>query len=264
MKKLIFLFAMVFAVSMAIGQNEAYIDQIGATGSSINVSQKGDGNLLEGPASVLDALNVSHAAVRQVGGGTGWDSGVGGEVPDSNPNVFDFAQWGNNNYGWVDQEGNIYHAVMDWTQLGNRNSMMLEQYSKFNSLASVGLQEGNDNKLGGLTGAACTSSSIVLTDINSAIPAHQSDMHGSAHLDFTQVGNRNAVGLFQDNYCCETRAVINQTGNDNEAALFQCNPSGVDAPGKNLLSVTQTGNFYDVVCFQKNNTGAGNNFASVQ
>jgi hypothetical protein len=262
MKKIVFLFAMVFAVGMAMAQNEAYIEQIGASGSSINVSQTGDLNKIEGPGTVIDAMGASKAAVLQVGGGNLWTSG--GVIPDANPNTFDFVQDGMRNYGWVDQEGDIYHAVLDWTQDGDDNSMMLDQYSKFNSLVSTGQQLGNDNKFGGLAGATGTSASIAITDIDETIPAYQHDTHGSAHISFLQDGNRNEVGLFQDNYCCESRFKLLQDGDDNLAALFQYNPSGPGSPGKNLLNVSQTGNSYTVVCFQSNPVGNGNNFASVQ
>ena len=261
MKKLTVLMAILFASAMVFAQdpysngagNNAFIEQAAEFGASINISQIGDYNLIEGPATLDDAgSNNSHAAAYQYNGG-------------SNHTFFNYDQEGFGNYGWVKQRGMNYNAEFDWTQDGDGNYMKMDQKGGVQAKTEASYQIGDGNIFAGLDNINSGSSSIALSDITDPngmeTAAYQYSTNSSGSIWVKQDGMSNKAALWQRNTGDGTWFDLTQDGDYNEFAGYQYN---VGAPGKNKMEVEQIGNSYDAVCFQKNLFGGGNNYASYQ
>ncbi len=247
MKKLIFLFAMVLAVSFAMAQNEAFIKQVAPTesGATVAIAQYGDANLIAGPASVIDVYDNTKAAALQ--------------ISNKGTTSFDFKQFGTGNEGLVRQEswesGAGYQAVMNWKQNGDGNLMMLNQKAKFYTTVE-GLQQGNENVFAGL-GNVNKNGGMSVDDTKYA---KQISDYADARIEFEQIGDNNSVGLTQDNFNGDATLKLSQVGNDNTFVGYQ----KAIGTGFSYMKVTQTGDDYFAECYQNNTAGLGNNFVVVQ
>lgn len=255
MKKLIFLFAIMFAGVMVFGQNEAYVKQLAPNTSEIQTSQNGDGNLIYGPASIPGGLpagaTVSTAAYQKA---------------TAAPSIFRFGQKGDDNIGEVWQVASKpsgYMAKMFWQQTGDRNWMRVKQISLYGPVTSNGKQVGDDNKFGGLNNAGPywgTPSGMTVNPNSYA----QQQSHGIMDISFVQIGDLNEVGLYQNNPGFGNYFDLYQNGNSNMFAGYQTKTLGASPSTWNSMKVTQLGDSYKCWNYQNNPSGGHNLFASYQ
>ncbi len=190
MKKLIFLFAMVFAVSMAIGQTHVdVIQQIGDSNTG-NVLQSGaEANLGE----IYSTGNVNDAYIWQS------NNGFGGAGLEALVN-----QNGNNNHAYVDQAhwkpgeglGSAFGHDAEVDQDGNWNNADVYQFNGSPSDAYV-RQLGNGNNADEVIwsdGNLGLSSAYIWQEGNSNIADQNLGVSGyvtNSSLSATQVGSNN-------------------------------------------------------------------------
>lgn len=235
MKKLIFLFAMVFAISMAMAQSnfstvtqtgnnhKADVTQFGSLNKAKITQENGNGNRLGAPLLTDPGVNV--------GGEVDDLSKAKGLVQEGNENVANITQQGSNNaiqqfreikdvFNSVYQKGDGNNIVIK--QVGNSNVLGQDIY-EYNSIGQYGednvaniLQNGGENKL---------------------YKFHQSGDGNNADID--QIGYRNKIKAASQSPIggvASSRLKIMQDGNDNEI-------TGAGEEGSNIKGdIFQDGN----------------------
>src|SRR5690554_1915328 len=217
MKKLVFLFAMVFAVSMVMAQNTAVFDQSGGDGNTAFSEQIGDGN----------DLFIKQVIANPTG------TNVAGEESDK------IIQDGNNNIAKVEQlvtnvdlprpQSNLSHI----NQEGNRNIIVgAGVNAQLNEAANaIQIREVQSNE-----------SNIDQDGFRNAIGLNQSprfrNLFGRTSASLVQLGNDNELVVYQDGGFGTSNVSANseQIGNDNVGKVKQVGPAS------QTLTLKQYGN----------------------
>ncbi len=210
MKKLVFLFAMVFAVSMAMGQNNTSSTDIDGNNNVTTVNQVG----IENSGDISVDGNQNDALIQQ--------GNFGGGLVQSNYAEASIEQIGNKNYaevkqrqGWAGATAVSVHSI---TQEGNQNEAWLETFNGGNS--GMIYQEGNKNWAKG-----------------------RQSVGAGNNVEITQEGNSNWAFVNQLN-SADNSASVSQDGNDNWTSVDQS--GGHD----NTYIENTTGNGNNVTAFQ--------------
>jgi hypothetical protein len=249
MKKLIFLFAMVFAVSMAMAQHTSTVLETGDNNTA-TVTQGFDGGGLAMPGNISDVEQLgdgNDAVVVQT------NNGFGGQQHNS-----EILQTGDDNAASVEQRNATGNAIIN--QIGSRNTANVLESGNFDVPHPAGglspydayvLQTGDDNTVS-MTIFGDGSSSAAIQDGNNNLITQQLGQgvgekvyRSSAYAN--QLGDRNEAsqvmegqGFAGDIDVAFERERIWQTGDDNFALQLQTDnalPASV-----NYAEVRQTGN----------------------
>ncbi len=263
MKKVIFLFAMVLAVSMAMAQNTANTHSIGNS-NQVSVDQIGSNNLVGRVATGLlgDAVtyssqtgNENKATVSQIGASNKsfFEQGVSYRYPGT-------YLPGDKNEIIITQTGNVNSA--GGYSLGNRNIVNMTQNGN-NDYAGHWLW-GNDNK------------ATISQTGNNENWAYASANSSNNTSVITQVGYKNdgstSQGWIGYAWHDQNTATISQTGNYNKSSLVDGTSILPALPGytsdlwgfgiqqygfQNVGSVTQNGNSNEGAIYQYGNYNEG-------
>lgn len=254
MKKLVILFAMVFAVSMAMAQHTSTVLETGVNNSAtITQGFDGGGASLEGNISFVEQIGDNNDAdVTQT------NNGFGGQHHESA-----IYQTGNTNDASVEQRNATGNAFVD--QNGNGNIANVLESGNFDlphpaaGLAPYDayvLQTGNNNTVNmGIYGDRSASAAIQVGDNNIITQSLGQDVgekvyQSSAYAN--QLGDRNeAIQIMEGQGFAGNidvlfeRERIWQTGNDNYARQLQTDDGLTTIYTTNYAEVRQTGDNND-------------------
>lgn len=240
MKKVIFLFAMVFVVTFAMAQNTAVVNQTGNSHDA-SVAQTGDLNgatvdQFGGNNNYIDVVSTGNRNVVDV-------DQNGTDINAANVGLYGYVhQTGNENNAKLDQEGSKIDGKID--QINGFNTAVVTQTGTWLQLESHGLVQER------AYGDAGNEAYLTQTNSYQSLNASQ---YGSANiLRSNQSGNKNQFSAFQDgisNYAeitqsgsdnfagweSTTNNKLTQTGTDNDAFVTQL--------GGSLFLLTQLGDF---------------------
>jgi hypothetical protein len=212
MKKLSFLFAMIFAVNMAMAQNNESTTDVDGNNNLTTVNQVG----MENDADVTVDGNQNNALIQQ------------------------------GNFGGGSVQSNYAEASIE--QIGNKNLAEVKQRQGFASGTAVNshsiYQEGNENEGWLTTFNGGNSGSI--TQVGSFNWAKGKQSNGPDNsIVIYQEGNNNDAEVNQENSDENSSAIVNQVGNNNWTSVDQ---SG----GKNHEYIENTsGNWNEVTAVQR-------------
>jgi hypothetical protein len=284
MKKLIFLFAMVFAVSMAQAQVTVDLDQSG------NVAYWAT-NLINNASIQQTGTNVNATLVQVAGtynsltdnqNGTNlflnYHANAGAQNFAGDANTTGFEQSGINGHIDVTQVATTLGNNANTRQLSglayiamNNDIDVTQTAGTFNNLTQT--QYGQNHKIN-LVQTAGTSNSATISqgewtplEINNKLvgaslgiwgpsydnigPATQISGTSSNVLNLTQTGNNNQVGLYQNGNDYNLANMV-QTGDDNSLLIYQTNVNGY-----NSVISNQVGGNNSASVFQNAISGSG-------
>ena len=194
MKKLSFLFAMIFAVSMAIAQNNESTTDVDGNNNLTTVNQVG----MENDADVTVDGNQNNALVQQ------------------------------GNFGGGNIQSNYAEASIE--QIGNKNLAEVNQRQGFASGTAVNshsiYQEGNENE-GWLTTFNGGNSGMISQEGNSNWAKGRQSGKPDNNIEISQVGNNNWADVNQMNSTGNPQniagnsASVSQDGNNNWTSVDQ-------------------------------------------
>lgn len=249
MKKLVFLFALVFAVSMAMAQ---HMDVVNQTGNS-NKAYVDQGFLvptgpgLPGNVAYVDQIgDRNHADVDQYNGGfagDAHDAKVWSQGNDNTAKIYQeraagdaiITQIGNANWADIFESGNLYDgAPMNGAydafayQEGNANVTTIDIWGT--NATAYAVQVGNSNK------------------IDQDLGSGMGEKVGNSDFDARQYGDRNTAIQMMDGEgwaggitAVNNYGTIYQDGNDNTAKQYM-QEGGFPAAANNFAGATQVGN----------------------
>jgi hypothetical protein len=262
MKKLVFLFAMVFAVSMAMGQsNSSTVDQTGNNQNAL-VIQSGSSNSSD-VDQTSPAGSVNNATVNQTGNSNTADVDQVQQNSVVGANNATLTQIGNSNNGTQTQVG-TWTGYMNATMLQNgSNNTGTQIQSSYNETATMTqLQDGNtgiQNQSGNYVSAAMTQSGL-----NNYGNQLQSGLNNSMTL--SQTGNSNESYQTQSGGTWNPpgghRAVTTILGDDNYTSQQQSgttsNNASIDqTANSSSAEQTQTGSYNQATITQLGQWPAG-------
>lgn len=250
MKKLTFLFAMVFAVSMAMAQSNESTINVSGSSNSADVEQVGEDNinlLNQSSNNVFELTQTgddNYSDLRQAATGenTAYVNQLGdrnrltraGRALQGSGNLLDLNQTGDDNITRLYQDSRNQFAYID--QVGNSNEVQVNQDSKGN-IADID-QNGNGNFTNILQDNGLSANTAVS---NVSGYGNGNETTGDKWLDIKQLGSSNwaSTTITGD----ENDADIHQTGDDNYAKY---NVTG----SFNTMNATQNGFDNDVIIDQ--------------
>lgn len=263
MKKLVFLFTMVFAVSMAIAQsNTSAVDQTGSNQNAL-VTQTGSSNTSD-VDQTSPAGSVNNATVNQTGNNNIADVDQVQQNSVVGANNATLTQTGNSNIGTQTQVG-TYTGYMNATMLQNGNNNVGTQIqSSYNETATMTqLQNGNT----GIQTQSGNHVSAVMTQDGLGNYGNQLQSGGlNNSMNLTQTGNSNESYQTQSGGTWNPpgghSAVITILGDDNYTSQVQSgttsNHASIDqTANSSSAEQTQTGSYNQATITQLGQWPAG-------